>query len=111
MIIELLKGDEVYTKIETATPELEFETYQKMLPELTRWRECQASEAELREQIRKRREQLYREQVDPITAQINRLRDMEPRSIEVDYLIAKRTAIVEAIKEGNPYPEEVAQDV
>lgn len=110
MTIELLINDEVYTTIETTTPDLEFDTYKAMVPTLTGWRERELTADERHEQIRQRREQLYREQVDPITAQINRIRDMEPRSTEVDILITKRVALVEQIQSMNPYPE-VVEDV
>ena len=39
MIIELLIGEQVFTTIQTTTPELEFDTYKEMFPELTAWRE------------------------------------------------------------------------
>lgn len=111
MTIELLINEKVYTKIETNTPELEFDTYKAMVPELTEWRKYQATATELHEQIKENREQMYKAQVDPITAQINRLRDMEPESMEIVELLEKRAAIVAAIKESNPYPEEVEANV
>ena len=42
MIIELLKNDnEVFTIIETENPELEFESYKTMFPEILNWREVE----------------------------------------------------------------------
>ena len=38
MIIELMQGEEVFTRVETTTPELEFETYKEMFSDLTGWR-------------------------------------------------------------------------
>lgn len=111
MIMELLIEETVFTVIETTTPELEFETYQAMFPNITSWRERKLTEEEQHEQIRQRRERLYCEHIDPITAQISRLRDMEPRSTEVDLLITKRSALVEQIKESNPYSETEVQNV
>ena len=50
---------------------------------------------------------LYTTQVDPITAQINRLRDEEqtPETVaRIEELKLKRSAKVEEIKTNNPYP-------
>ena len=61
------------------------------------------------EEVRAIREQLYTTQVDPITAQIQRLRDEEETEeilAEIEALKAKRAEIVAKIKEENPYPEE-----
>ena len=42
MIIKLLKNDnEVFTIIETENPELEFESYKTMFPEILAWREAE----------------------------------------------------------------------
>ena len=57
------------------------------------------------EQIRVIREELYKIHVDPLTAHINRLRDMEPDSKELTVVIAKRTELVAKIRAENPYPE------
>ena len=61
------------------------------------------------EEVRAIREQLYTTQVDPITAQIQRLRDEEETEeilAEIEALKVKRAEIVAKIKEENPYPEE-----
>lgn len=39
MIIELLSNQKIVTIIETHNPEVDFETYQSMIPELTSWQE------------------------------------------------------------------------
>lgn len=60
------------------------------------------------EEVRQIREALYREQKDPITCQIQSLRDEEqtPEVIaEIDALIIKRAEIVAKIKQENPYPD------
>lgn len=64
------------------------------------------------EEVRQTREQLYKEQKDPITCQIQSLRDEEQTDeviAEIENLLVKRKAVVATIKEQNPYPvEEVA---
>ncbi len=61
------------------------------------------------EEVRQTREALYRDQKDPITCQIQSLRDEEQTEdiiAEIDALKVKRAEIVAKIKEENPYPEE-----
>lgn len=69
--------------------------------------------AEKNEAIRSTREMLYRGTVDPITAQISRLRD-EVQSPEVEQeiqaLLAQRSELVSKIREENPYIEESLPD-
>lgn len=53
------------------------------------------------------RAELYRVEVDPITSQIQRLRDEEQTEeivAEIEALKAKRSVKVTEIKENNPYP-------
>ena len=68
---------------------------------------------EKNETIRSTREMLYRGTVDPITAQISRLRD-EVQSPEVEQeiqaLILQRSELVAKIREENPYIEESLPD-
>lgn len=68
---------------------------------------------EKNEAIRSTREMLYRGTVDPITAQISRLRD-EVQSPEVEQeiqnLILQRSELVAKIREENPYIEESLPD-
>lgn len=67
------------------------------------------------EEIAQTRRQLYIEQKDPITCQIQALRDEEQTEeiiAEIEALKAERAEIVAKIKEENPYPEsEVTNDV
>lgn len=69
--------------------------------------------AEKNEAIRSTREMLYRGTVDPLTAQISRLRD-EVQSPEVEQeiqsLLVQRSELVAKIREENPYIEEPAPD-
>ena len=59
------------------------------------------------EEVREIRAGLYQQLVDPITSHIQRLRDEDvPPTSEINELIAERNALVEKIKEENPYPEE-----
>ena len=51
------------------------------------------------------REKAYESEVDPITAHIARLRDVDPESAEIAELIAERDAKVAEIKERYPYGE------
>lgn len=51
------------------------------------------------------REKAYIEEIDPITAHIQRLRDDDPDSAEIAELIAKRTAKRDEIKARYPYAE------
>ena len=61
------------------------------------------------EEIRQMREKAYEAEVDPITAHIQRLRDMEQTEevkAEIAELIAERDTKVQEIKERYPYNEE-----
>lgn len=61
------------------------------------------------EEVRQIREALYRDQKDPITCQIQSLRDEEETEeilAEIEALKVKRAEVVAKIKEENPYPEE-----
>lgn len=62
------------------------------------------------EEVSETRRGLYIEKVDPITAQIQRLRDEDVTTPELEAeivaLIEKRKQIVAEIKEENPYPAE-----
>ena len=59
------------------------------------------------EEQRIARENAYQNEVDPITCNINRLRDENPvPEDEIAELIAERGAKVEEIKARYPYPEE-----
>ena len=61
------------------------------------------------EEQKQNRSNAYREEVDPITSHIQRLRDEEePDEDKIAELIAERTAKVDEIKERYPYyePEE-----
>lgn len=68
---------------------------------------------EKNETIQATREMLYRSNVDPITAQISRLRD-EVQSPEIEQeiqnLILQRSELVAKIREENPYIEEPLPD-
>ena len=59
-----------------------------------------------REEIEKARAAAYRERVDPITCEIQRLRDMGGSAEELSEAEARREAAVAAIKAQYPYPEE-----
>ena len=69
--------------------------------------------AEKNEVIRSTREMLYRGTVDPLTAQISRLRD-DVQSPEVEQeiqnLLLQRSELVAKIREENPYIEEPLSD-
>lgn len=69
--------------------------------------------AEKNEVIRSTREMLYRGTVDPLTAQISRLRD-DVQSPEVEQeiqnLLVQRSELVAKIREENPYIEEPLSD-
>lgn len=69
--------------------------------------------AEKNEAIRSTREMLYRSDVDPLTAQISRLRDEEQSpevEQEIQALLAQRSELVAKIREENPYIEESLPD-
>jgi hypothetical protein len=65
--------------------------------------------APTKEEVSETRKQLYTEQVDPLTAQISRLKD-EPQTeeliAEIEALKVERSEIVAKIKQENPYPVE-----
>lgn len=64
------------------------------------------------EEIQETRRQLYIAQKDPITCQIQSLRDEEQTEeiiAEIEALKAERSAVVEKIKSENPYPEETEE--
>ena len=65
--------------------------------------------APTKEEVSETRKQLYTAQVDPLTAQISRLKD-EPQTeeliAEIEALKVERSELVAKIKEENPYPEE-----
>ena len=61
---------------------------------------------EAREAVREARQAAYRERVDPLTAEISRLRDMAPDDPRIAEAEAEREAAVAAIVAANPYPEE-----
>lgn len=69
--------------------------------------------AEKNEDIRATREMLYKMNVDPITAQISRLRD-DVQSPEVEQeiqaLLVQRSELVAKVREENPYIEESLPD-
>ena len=62
------------------------------------------------EEQRQHRANAYQQEVDPITAHIQRLRDTNPMTEEVEQeiaeLIAERDAKVEEIKQRYPYSED-----
>lgn len=63
--------------------------------------------APTKEEIAQRRRQLYIEQKDPITCQIQALKDEEQTEevvAEIEALKVERAEIVAKIKEENPYP-------
>lgn len=69
--------------------------------------ECPVPPAPTKEEQRKKREIAYMQEVDPITAHIQRLKDQDPiPEGEIAELIAERDAKVEEIKQRYPYSEE-----
>ena len=62
--------------------------------------------APTREEIEQARAAAYRERVDPITCEIQRLRDMGGSDEEIAEAEARRAEAVAAIKAQWPYPEE-----
>lgn len=64
-----------------------------------------AQEPKTREEVRAEREAAYRRTVDPLTAEISRLRDMAPGDPRIAEAEAEREAAVSAIVAANPYPE------
>lgn len=65
-----------------------------------------APPAPTHDDIKQMRAEAYRNEVDPITSHIQRLRDDDPESEEIAELIAERTAKVAEIKTRFPYPDE-----
>ena len=65
--------------------------------------------APTKEEVSETRKQLYTDLVDPLTAQISRLKD-EPQTdkliAEIEALKVERSELVAKIKEENPYPVE-----
>ena len=64
--------------------------------------------------VEETRAALYTQEVDPITAHINRLRDEEltPEvAAEIAALVEERKALVAKIKEENPYPAEPIEEI
>lgn len=61
--------------------------------------------APTREEIEQARAAAYRERVDPITCEIQRLRDMGGIAAEIAEAEARRAEAVAAIKAQWPYPE------
>lgn len=66
------------------------------------------------EEVRQTREALYRDKKDPITCQIQSLRDEEQTEdiiAEINALIIKRAEIVAKIKQDNPYPDQKSTEI
>lgn len=66
--------------------------------------------APTKEEISEQRRQLYISLVDPLTSQIQRLRDEEQTEgviLQIESLKNERSELVKKIKEENPYPKEV----
>ena len=61
---------------------------------------------EAREAVRQARQAAYRERVDPLTAEISRLRDMAPDDPRIAEAEAGREVAVARIVAENPYPDE-----
>lgn len=59
-----------------------------------------------REAVRLARAEAYRADVDPLTAEIARLRDMAPDDPRIAEAEAERARIVARIVADNPYPDE-----
>lgn len=57
-------------------------------------------------EVEQARQAAYRERVDPLTAEISRLRDMAPDDPRIAEAESEREAAVSAIVAANPYPEE-----
>lgn len=62
-----------------------------------------------RAEIEQARKQAYIQRVDPITAEISRLRDMGGTDAEIAEAMARREQEVSAIKAELPYPSEGAE--
>ena len=62
------------------------------------------------EELQQARAEAYRQEVDPITSHISRLRDEDqPDEAKIAELIQQRSEKVAAIKQQYPYPEDTAQ--
>jgi hypothetical protein len=86
-----------------------FVEIESLLAGIRRFQIIELTLAEKQEEVRQIRAELYAKEKDPITCQIQSLRDEEQTDeiiTEIESLIAKRTEIVAKIKEENPYPEE-----
>lgn len=57
-------------------------------------------------EVEQARQAAYRERVDPLTAEISRLRDMAPEDPRIAEAEAEREAAVARVVAENPYPEE-----
>lgn len=64
--------------------------------------------APTREAVREARQAAYRERVDPLTAEISRLRDMAPSDPRIAEAEAEREVAVASIVAEYPYPSEEA---
>lgn len=62
--------------------------------------------APTREEQKAKRQAAYRERVDPLTAEIARLRDMAPDDPRIAEAEAEREVAVAEIVAANPYPKE-----
>lgn len=65
------------------------------------------------EEVRQIRANLYTKEVDPLTSQIQRLRDEEQTEAvvaEIESLKEKRKKTVAIIQASNPYPEELGDE-
>lgn len=66
------------------------------------------------EEQKENRARAYKEEVDPITSHIQRLRDMEQTEeiiAEIEQLIVERDAKVEEIKQRYPYPVDNSENL
>ena len=92
-----------------------FVEIETLLVGIRRFQIIELTEEEKIEEIRLKRAQLYAEKVDPITAQIQRLRDEDVTTPELEAeiraLIEERKQIVAQIKEENPYPGEKEEEL
>lgn len=72
-----------------------------------------AEQEKTKEEISETRRQLYIAEKDPITCQIQALRDEEQTEeimAQIESLKEERARVVEKIKEENPYPKEEAKE-
>lgn len=68
--------------------------------------EPEPDEGPTREDVREARAAAYRERVDPLTAEIARLRDMAPSDPRIAEAEAERERAVAEIVAAHPYPDE-----